>query len=1116
MAKATLTIAIGGEYQGRDAVRKAESELKALRESARQVGGSTSEIMRFGDSFVDIGSSMEVCGQKITDIGTKITKLSAPIAAVGAASVKLAADYENSVAKVYTIMDKSAMSTEKMSQTILDLSTATGKSATELADATYQALSASVSTEKVAGFVEKSVDLAKAGFTSTTSAVDALTTVINAYKLSADDAAEISDKLVQAQNDGKTTVDELAQSMGTIIPTASALNVNLDNVLSSYAIMTKQGIKTTDATTALKNTLSELSDEGSTVAGILMDKTGKSFGQLMDEGMSLGDVLSILYESVDGNGEAFKNLWGNMRAGTGALAIASAGADGFNSEMGKMEKSTGNVASALEDLQTPSAKANKAINAVKNTGIQLGEEIIGAAVPSLEKLGDMAQDLYKWFGELDEGTKQNIVRIGALVVAAGPAITVFGKLYGGVGSLVKGLGQGLQKIGAFSAAMKTTETAMLNAGATTVSFGDKVKGAASKTGMLTNATGLLKGSLAMLGVGAAVAMIGWLVESLREWKEHTDQVEKATTGLESALGAAGVAYDGYAASVDGATKSLEGHAVTANDALESQAQLAGKMTETWSDVGTNAAMVDRYAQTISELATGSRLTADEQVKLQAAVDGFNQITGAGIEVIDIQNGKLSTTREAILGVAEAYKEEAKAAAAKEILTELYEQQVKDEVALKAAQEELNQATQEYTDALSGTMEQQAQAQQKVEAAQQKYDELSASLNSVNKSIDDHVDMLSSIPTKFQSVEDAMASCGMSIESLGNVTDEQMAAIKSNFDGTLQSIYDACVEQGVNIPIGLSEGIGSGVVTAAGSMTALATACIDAAKSMFESHSPSRVMFRIGEDVDTGLANGIGDGEDVARKSMEGVARAVEKAVSGLPDFSKRTGDMSGSGLAGAIGARAGDVAGAARSLYGSAANGIGETPGTFEATGRDASAGFSDAIGRSSAYGEGRSLAYTARDGLGAVDAYNAGWNFAAGFSSGMNGPDIWSAAWNIGCSALSAIRSALGISSPSKEAMRVGEFFGEGAVLGMRNTERAIAAESNRLSDLMDLEPTPYGTYAVAGATAGQAQQAARQFVFNVTLNVSARSAAEGKAVGMSLAESLYQEIARQDGSRL
>lgn len=133
-----------------------------------------------------------------------------------------------------------------------------------------------------------------------------------------------------------------------------------------------------------------------------------------------------------------------------------------------------------------------------------------------------------------------------------------------------------------------------------------------------------------------------------------------------------------------------------------------------------------------------------------------------------------------------------------------------------------------------------------------------------------------------------------------------------------------------------------------------------------------------------------------------------------------------------------------------------------------------------------------------------------------MNGPDIWSAAWNIGCSALSAIRSALGISSPSKEAMRVGEFFGEGAVLGMRNTERAIAAESNRLSDLMDLEPTPYGTYAVAGATAGQAQQAARQFVFNVTLNVSARSAAEGKAVGMSLAESLYQEIARQDGSRL
>ena len=109
--------------------------------------------------------------------------------------------------------------------------------ATELADAAYQALSASVETDKVAGFVEDAVKLSKSGFTETATAVDTLTTVINAYGYKAEDAAEISDKLVQTQNKGKTTVDELAQSMGNGIPTAAAYNANLDNLCSSYVIL---------------------------------------------------------------------------------------------------------------------------------------------------------------------------------------------------------------------------------------------------------------------------------------------------------------------------------------------------------------------------------------------------------------------------------------------------------------------------------------------------------------------------------------------------------------------------------------------------------------------------------------------------------------------------------------------------------------------------------------------------------------------------------------------------------------------------------------------------------------------------------------------------------------
>ena len=382
MAKASLTIAIGGTYDGK-AIDKAEKALRDLNvEAARHAGGISESLARAGDSAVKLGANMQQTGDRIAGMGSAITKATAPIAAIGAASVKLASDYEDAVAKVYTIMDKDAMSAEAMARSILDLSTSTGKSATELADATYQALSASVATDKVAGFVEDAVKLAKSGFTETATAVDTLTTVINAYGYKAEDAQMISDRLVQTQNKGKTTVDELAQSMGNVIPTAAAYNVNLDNLCSSYVILTKQGINTANATTAINGMLTELADEGSDVAEVLRDKTGKSFGQLMAEGKSLGDVIEILNASVDGNSEAFANLWGNVRASKGALAIANAGAAEFASTMGDMADSAGLCDKALDDLATPAAKANKAINAVKNTGIQLGEEIIGAAVPA--------------------------------------------------------------------------------------------------------------------------------------------------------------------------------------------------------------------------------------------------------------------------------------------------------------------------------------------------------------------------------------------------------------------------------------------------------------------------------------------------------------------------------------------------------------------------------------------------------------------------------------------------------------------------------------------------------------------------------------------------------------
>ena len=238
-----------------------------------------------------LSSAFKTAGDKITGVGKTLAPISAGVGAILGASVKGASDFNDGMAKMSTLFDTTQTSVTDLSKEFLDLSNKTGLSATELAEAGYQALSAGQNVETVGKFVETAGNLAKAGFTSTTTAVDVLTTAMNAYGEGAGTAEEISNKLVRTQNLGKTTVDELASSMGKIIPTASSMGVNIDNLTSGYVSLTKQGIATAEATTYMNSMLNELGDSGTDLGGILKDQTGKSFQELMNEGYSLADVL---------------------------------------------------------------------------------------------------------------------------------------------------------------------------------------------------------------------------------------------------------------------------------------------------------------------------------------------------------------------------------------------------------------------------------------------------------------------------------------------------------------------------------------------------------------------------------------------------------------------------------------------------------------------------------------------------------------------------------------------------------------------------------------------------------------------------------------------------------
>lgn len=292
--------------------------------------------------------------------------------------------FETAVAKVGTIADTTKVPIGELKEQITDLSGTMGIAAGDLAEATYQAISAGQDTGDAVAFAGQAAKLAAAGFTSSSSAVDILTTALNAYGLGADKATHVSDVLLTTQNLGKTSVDELSASMGRVIPLAAAYKVNVENLSSGLAIMTANGIATAEATTYTKSMLNELGDTGSTVGKILQKETGQGFAELMDSGQSLGDVLQVLYDSVGGDATKFAALWSSVEAGTGALSLANSGAEKFNDVLAQMENSSGATETAYTTMTDTMAHRMESLKTnAANLGIALFDSVsgkLGAAV----------------------------------------------------------------------------------------------------------------------------------------------------------------------------------------------------------------------------------------------------------------------------------------------------------------------------------------------------------------------------------------------------------------------------------------------------------------------------------------------------------------------------------------------------------------------------------------------------------------------------------------------------------------------------------------------------------------------------------------------------------------
>lgn len=422
--------------------REIAATEQALKDLEQQAQNSNVVLSQIGN----VGEDLKKAGDKIAGVGKALAPVSAAATGAGVFIGKMATDFEDAMAKVSTIADETEMSMDDMEKAIMELSNQTGISSTEIAGNVYDAISAGQKTGDAVNFVSNATKLAKAGFTSSASALDVLTTIMNAYGLSADEVTKVSDVLIQTQNLGKTTVDELASSMGKVIPTAKANGVSIENLASMYAVMTANGIATAETTTYMNSMLNELGKQGTSAADAFakgtehIKKGGLTMKEAMDMGWELTDVLSILDEQAAESGTSIANMFGSAEAGKAANVLWD-NAGKVNDVVQQMGESAGATDEAFGKLDTRSYKIGKSINQVKNTAIELGQVLMERLAPILDSLSEWIGRVTEWFSGLDEETQSTIITIGLLVAAAAPILMIIGNIVGGIGNLMVVLSQ---------------------------------------------------------------------------------------------------------------------------------------------------------------------------------------------------------------------------------------------------------------------------------------------------------------------------------------------------------------------------------------------------------------------------------------------------------------------------------------------------------------------------------------------------------------------------------------------------------------------------------------------------------------------------------------------------
>lgn len=417
MAKRSLEIVITGDSRG----------------ASRAFRGVDRDATRLTGRMQNTG---RVIARTFAAFGAAYTAQAA-IRAVGDETIQ----FDKGMRNVNSIAQLSEKQLNSLSQSVLDLAGPTAQSPVKLSEGLYDLVSSGFNAAESLKILRSSANAATAGLTTTEISTKTVAAVLNAYQQPARKASDVSDVLFRTVDRGVISFEELASTVGDVLPFASSLDIGLRGVGASVATMTKAGISAPEAMTRIKNVMVTMLKPGEDL-GKAIKSLGFESGEALIHQKGFQGSLEALTGTTDGSKEAIAALFPNIRALGGVLALTGKNTQAAEQDLRGMKDAAGATSRALsQQSKSVSFQWNRLKASAEVLAIEMGSKLVPAANEVLEVLSDDRLTNDQKLGKLADLIGKQIETVAReapkILADATPKIVGAGVILG------KGLGEGV-------------------------------------------------------------------------------------------------------------------------------------------------------------------------------------------------------------------------------------------------------------------------------------------------------------------------------------------------------------------------------------------------------------------------------------------------------------------------------------------------------------------------------------------------------------------------------------------------------------------------------------------------------------------------------------------------